>query len=178
MYAAMSSMSVWRVESADASFAALRMHDLRVSLVEGSTAREGALRSALAGSVAADDVAGAAERLVVSTQVDASTDGRTIIVPGRIVGTPPSADVDTLDIRAGRLASDGRAVALEHNFARHYDLPASGTLTLAGAATRPLYRPGARARVLHRHRARRRFRRRVGVRRRLRATADRPDAGR
>ena len=49
----MSSMSVWRVDSADASFAALRMHDLRVSLVEGSTAREGALRSALARSGAA-----------------------------------------------------------------------------------------------------------------------------
>ena len=39
MYAAMSSMSAWRVDSADASFAALRMHDLRVALVEGTTAR-------------------------------------------------------------------------------------------------------------------------------------------
>jgi putative ABC transport system permease protein len=89
MYAAMSSMSVWRVDSADSSFAALHMHDLRVSLVEGSTTRKGALRSALAGSGAVDDVVAAAERLVVSTQVDASIGGRTIIVPGRIVGTPP-----------------------------------------------------------------------------------------
>ena len=47
MYSAMSSMSVWRVRSADASFAALRMHDLRASLVEGSTAPEGTLRHAL-----------------------------------------------------------------------------------------------------------------------------------
>jgi putative ABC transport system permease protein len=133
MYAAMSSMSVWRVDSADSSFAALHMHDLRVSLVEGSTTRKGALRSALAGSGAVDDVVAAAERLVVSTQVDASIGGRTIIVPGRIVGTPPGADVDTLDMRTGRLATDGRAVALEHNFARHYDLPSSGTVTLAGA---------------------------------------------
>jgi putative ABC transport system permease protein len=132
MYAAMSSMSVWRVDSADASFAALRMHDLRVSLVEGSTAPEGALRSALARSGARGDVAAAAERLVVSTQVDASSGGRTIIVPGRIVGTPPDAGVDKLDIRAGRQVPD-RGVALEYNFARHYDLPASGTLTLAGA---------------------------------------------
>ena len=105
----MSSMSVWRVDSADRSFAALRMHDLRVTLVEGSTAREGALRSALAGSDAADDVAAAAERLVVPTQVDASTDGRTIIVPGRIVGTPPGADVDTLDIARGPAARDAGA---------------------------------------------------------------------
>ena len=131
MYAAMSSMSIWRVDSADSSFAALRMHDLRVSLVEGGTAREGALRAALDGSGARDAVAAAGERLVVSTQVDASTHGRTIIVPGRIVGTAPGADVDTLHFRAGRPPGDG-AVALEHNFARHYDLPPSGALTLAG----------------------------------------------
>jgi putative ABC transport system permease protein len=131
MYAAMSSMSAWRVDSADASFAALRMHDLRVSLVEGSTVREGALRSALAGSAARGDVEAAAERLVVSTQVDASTGGRTIIVPGRIVGTPPGAGVDTLAVRSGRHATGG-TVALEHNFARHYNLTASGRLTLAG----------------------------------------------
>src|SRR5512145_2937533 len=70
MYASMSSMSVWRVDSADASFAALRMHDLRVSLVEDGTAREGALLAALEGSDARDAVAAAGERLVVSTQVD------------------------------------------------------------------------------------------------------------
>ncbi|HSD80747.1 MAG TPA: FtsX-like permease family protein [Solirubrobacteraceae bacterium] len=136
MYTAMSSMAVWRVESADGSFAALRMHDLRVTLVEGSTAREGALRSALARSGAGGDVAAAAERLAVSTQVDASTRGRSIIVPGRIVGAPAGAQVDTLSVRAGRLpaapASGRPAVALERNFARHYDLPPSGTLTLAG----------------------------------------------
>ena len=136
MYAAMSSMSVWRVDSADASFAALRMHDLRVTLVEGSTAAEGALRSALTRSSARAGVAAAAERLVVSTQVDASTRGRTIIVPGRIVGTPPGADVDTLHAASGRVpaadAGGSPVVALERNFARHYDLPATGALTLAG----------------------------------------------
>jgi putative ABC transport system permease protein len=131
MFAAMSSMSIWRVDSADSSFAALRMHDLRVSLVEGGTAPEGALQAALDGSGARDAVAAAGERLVVSTQVDASTRGRTIIVPGRIVGTAPGADVDTLHLRAGSPPDDG-AVALEHNFARHYDLPPSGALTLAG----------------------------------------------
>jgi putative ABC transport system permease protein len=107
------------------------MHDLRVTLVEGGTAREGALRAALDGSEARDAVAAAGERLVVSTQVDASTRGRTIIVPGRIVGTAPDAGVDTLHFRAGRPPGDD-AVALEHNFARHYDLPPSGALTLAG----------------------------------------------
>jgi putative ABC transport system permease protein len=124
-------MSIWRVDSADSSFEALRMHDLRVSLVEGSTAPEGLMRAALDDSGARGVVAAAGERLVVSTQVDASSDGRTIIVPGRIVGTAPGADVDTLHFRAGRPPAGG-AVALEHNFARHYDLAPSGALTLAG----------------------------------------------
>ena len=131
MYASMSSMSTWRVDSADASFAALRMHDLRMTLAEGSTAREGALRDALVRSGAQGDVAAAAERLVLPTQVDASAGGRAIIVPGRLVGAPADATVDTLDLRSGRLPS-GAAVALEHNFARHYDLPSSGALTLTG----------------------------------------------
>jgi putative ABC transport system permease protein len=137
MYAAMSSMSVWRVDSADASFAASRMHDLRVALVEGSTAPEGVLRSALARSAASRDVTAAAERLVVSTQVNASTPGRTIIVPGRIVGSPATAEIDRLHVRRGRLSEAGGAVALEYNFARHYDLPASGSLTFAGARRAP-----------------------------------------
>ncbi|HET8951601.1 MAG TPA: FtsX-like permease family protein, partial [Solirubrobacteraceae bacterium] len=60
--------------------------------------------------------------------------GRTIIVPGRIVGTAPGARVDLLGLRAGRLptAAARPEVALEHNFGRHYDLPAAGELTLAG----------------------------------------------
>ena len=132
MYAAMSSMSVWRVRSADASFAALGMHDLRVSLVEGSTARQGSLRAALAGSGAQPDVAAASERLVVPTQVDASTRGRTIIVPGRLVGTPRGGRVDLLSLRRGRVPAAGDAVLLEHNFARHYGLPPSGEVKLAG----------------------------------------------
>ena len=131
MYAAMSSMSTWRVDSADASFAELRMHDLRFSLVEGGTAAQGDLRAALAASGAGGEVAAAAERLVVPTQVDASGSGRTVIVPGRIVGTPAGSDVDTLSTRAGRPPAGG-TVALEHNFARHYDLPATGAVTLAG----------------------------------------------
>ncbi|HEY5144718.1 MAG TPA: FtsX-like permease family protein [Solirubrobacteraceae bacterium] len=135
MFAAMSSMAVWRVDSADSSFAALQMHDLRFSLVEGSTAPEGVLRSALARSGARADVAAGAERLVTSTQVDASTRGRTIIVPGRIVGTLPGAAVDMLDVRRGSLPSTGTggpAVALEYNFGRAHSLPAAGALTLAG----------------------------------------------
>jgi putative ABC transport system permease protein len=131
MYAAMSSMSVWRVDSADASFAALRMHDLRVALVEGATAGEGQLIAALPTGAG---IAAASERLVVPTQVDASTPGQTIIVPGRIVGTPARTRVDGLSLERGSAPSTARPeVALEYNFARHYDLPESGALTVAGA---------------------------------------------
>lgn len=137
MYAAMSSMSVWRVRSADASFASLRMHDLRVSLVPGDSVPEGALQAALRHSGARAEVAAAAERLIVPTQVNASIGGRTIIVPGRLVGTSAGSTVDTLKVRKGSLAPSPAAggvpaVALEHNFARHYDLPSSGHLELSG----------------------------------------------
>ena len=44
MYSAMSSMAGWRTASADASFAALRSHDLRVSLVAGSYVNAGRLQ--------------------------------------------------------------------------------------------------------------------------------------
>ena len=47
MYSAMSSMAGWRTASADASFAALRSNDLRVSLVPGSYADAGQLTRAL-----------------------------------------------------------------------------------------------------------------------------------
>src|SRR5690242_13009028 len=87
-YAALGSMSAWRKQSADASFAALGMHDLRVSLAEGSYAPAGVLRRALAGLPDRGAIIGAEERLVVPVQVDTSTGQRTIIVPGRIVGAP------------------------------------------------------------------------------------------
>jgi hypothetical protein len=46
MYSAMSSMAGWRTASADASVAALRCADLRVSLVSGSYANTGQLSAA------------------------------------------------------------------------------------------------------------------------------------
>src|SRR5512144_2565354 len=135
-YAALGSMSSWRRDSADASFAALRMHDLRVSLPEGSTVPAGKLRAAALAAPRRASILAAQERLVIPVQVDASTAGRTIIVPGRVVGAPVAATVDTLHVRRGRplrAADAGRATgALEYAFAKHYDLPASGTLRLTG----------------------------------------------
>jgi putative ABC transport system permease protein len=134
MYSAMSSMAGWRRASADASFSTLRAHDLRVSLAPGSYVPAGTLMRAVNGI---GSVTSAEERLVVPTQVDASTSGRSIIVPGRMVGAPVDASVDRLAIDRGRgltQRDDGRAaVVLERNFAKHYDLPAAGRVTLAGS---------------------------------------------
>ncbi|MHB1567689.1 MAG: FtsX-like permease family protein [Solirubrobacteraceae bacterium] len=136
MYSAMSSMAQWRTASADASFAALRYHDLRVSLVQGSYVQAGRLAAALARIPDRRLVTASEERLVVPTQVDASNANRSIIVPGRIVGMPIRANVDRLATVRGRPlgpADSGRPVVeLERNFAKHYGLPASGTLRLGG----------------------------------------------
>jgi putative ABC transport system permease protein len=136
MYSAMSSMAAWRTASADASFAALRSHDLRVSLVTGSYANAGRLRAALASIPDRGLVSAADERLVVATQVDASHGRQSIIVPGRIVGMSVDPSVDRLATVRGRAlqpADNRRAVVeLERNFAKHYALSAAGNLRLAG----------------------------------------------
>ena len=128
MYSAMSSMSAWRVDSADASFALLRSHDLRVALAEGTFVDAGRLRRA-ARPVAG--VAAAEERLVLATQVDASDRGRTVIVPGRIVGAAADA-VDRVSIATGRAPAGPAEVLLEQTFAEHHGLPHAGSLRLAG----------------------------------------------
>jgi putative ABC transport system permease protein len=136
MYSAMSSMAGWRTASADASFAALRSHDLRVSLVSGSYANAGELSAALAGIADRGLVAAAQERLVVPIQVDALSGSRSVIVPGRIVGSPVQSSVDRLATVRGRglrPADEGRPVVeLERNFAKHYALPKAGSLRLTG----------------------------------------------
>ena len=131
MYSAMSSMARWRLASADDSYALLRMHDLRVSLAEGSFVDAGSLSAALDSTGV--PVAAAEERLVVPTQIEASARGKSTIVPGRIVGARARANVDRVAVESGSLR-DGR-VALERNFANHYDLPAAGRLRLAGGRT-------------------------------------------
>lgn len=128
------STTVWRIRSNDASFELLRMHDLRLSLPVGTTAPQGALRAALDSTAHAGDVAAAVERLRVPTQVDASAAGKTVVVPGELVGTAVGrTGVDELYAYEGRALrpDDTRAAMVEANFARAYDLPAAGTLRLS-----------------------------------------------
>ena len=136
LYASLGSSKQWRLATNDASYDALAAHDLRVTLPEGSSVERGALLALLA-DLRPGSVAGAQERLVLPTQVDASDmAGTTVLVPGRVVGMATSPSVDQLQITKGRAftgADSSRTVALvENNFATFYDLPASGRITIAG----------------------------------------------
>jgi putative ABC transport system permease protein len=138
-YAALLSTSAWRTRSNDASFALLKVHDLRVALAPGSTVPEGSLLSLVRRLPHAAEVAGARERLIVPTQM-AGPKG--VLAPGELVGTGPGPGpaVDGVHVAAGRgLPSEGSgtsgrvpAVVLDLAFARQNGLPDSGMLRVAG----------------------------------------------
>jgi putative ABC transport system permease protein len=136
LFATLGAMKQWRIDSADASFAALQAHDLRAELPSGSYARAGEL------SDAAQDVRAvrvAEERLVLPAQLTVPRHGGPLRVAGRVVGGA-AADVDRLAVRRGRVPSReeaGRAVAvLEAGFGEKQGLPATGTLRVGSRAVR------------------------------------------
>jgi putative ABC transport system permease protein len=135
-YAGLSNVTRWRTNSTDEGYEQLAMYDLRVRLAEASTVNEGALLEAARGLTNLEQ---AEERLIADIQVDASTGDRTILVPGTIYGTRSGEGLPAVNgfaIPAGRglLEADrGQPVALlEHHFAKHYNLPAEGSLRLGG----------------------------------------------
>jgi len=133
-YSGLASTAAWRRASYDASYRAVGMFDLRLTLAGDSYVRRGQLLAIVRSLAHADWVAGADERLVGPAQVDASRPGRTILVPGRIVGLPVGAGVARVAVVEGRglrPGDAGRPVALlDAHFARHYGLPARGALVL------------------------------------------------
>ena len=141
VYSALGSTSTWRRDSNESSFELTGMYDIRVRAVEGASADEGALLAALQLLPDPSVIAMAEERLIVATQVDASTADRSILVPGRLIGMDVRSGrprmmipfVDSDDGRQLTLADDGRPVAvLERNFAEFYDLSAGRTVRLSG----------------------------------------------
>ena len=141
MSAGIGSMTAWRQESYDKSYALLAAHDLRVQLAEGSSVPRGALLDAVSGF---DGLAAAEERLIAPTQVDASHGDETILVPGRLIGvdvTQRGPRVDALYVTAGRALGPADvttpAAVLESHFADHYGLPPSGTVDLPGGVRLP-----------------------------------------
>lgn len=139
MFTGLGSMGAWRTASNDASFAALRVHDVRVALADGADVERGELRRAVAASPVGDRVAEAEERLIAAGQVEVATPDGPVVVPASVVGVPARAEglaVDALDASAGRLlrptdAAAGR-VMLDTGFADAVGIPPTGTVLVGG----------------------------------------------
>lgn len=139
IYSGLSSTSEWRRVSYDASFERLHMYDLHVGLAEGAFVDAAALVETARSIPSARAIEAVEPRLITTTQVDASTDGETILVPGRIVGVnlaDGGPDVNGVSAEKGRTlrASDaGRDVAvLDVHFADHYGLRDRGRIKVSG----------------------------------------------
>jgi len=139
MFAGLGSMESWRIGSNDASFSLLRYHDLRVSLAEGSFVEQGTLREAATDAAGESSVEAVDERLIVPSQVDASSDGDAVLVPGRLIGMSVddgTSRVDGLSVAAGRgLGPDdvGRPTGmLEAGFAEFHGVEETRVIRVAG----------------------------------------------
>lgn len=141
VYAGLGSTAAWRRQSNDESFALLHMYDLRVVAAEGTDAPSGEMAAVLDTLPDPGIVAAAEERLVVDTQVDASTDEEAILVPGRLVGMDladggPHINSTYVAPGQGRSldASDAGqpVVLLEHNFADFYDIEPETIVRVTG----------------------------------------------
>ncbi|MGF1598374.1 MAG: FtsX-like permease family protein [Acidimicrobiales bacterium] len=139
VYAGLGSTAEWRRQSNDASFGALAMHDLRITLSPGTFVEQGALLRSIASIDGVDSVSAVTERLVVDSQLDTGAIGGadSVLVPARLVGMTfqSTRPVDDIWVRDGTAPSgdpgDRRAV-LEAKFADQHSLPIEGTVLVAG----------------------------------------------
>ncbi len=138
-YAGMSSMTEWRRASNTASYDILGMYDLRVEVATGSALPVGSIEAVVASIPHANDVEAVEERLLIPTQVEAAVDGDTALVRGSIIGSdfsdgPPV--VNGYHTFNGRMLTGADAgepvVMIDRPFAQFYDLPATGTIRIAG----------------------------------------------
>ena len=141
VYAGLGSTGEWRQQSNDASFAALEMHDLRLTLSPGTFIEQGQLLGAIESIDDADSVNAAAERLVVDSQVDTGSLGlaESVLVPARLVGMTFGSDrpVDEVWIRDGTAPSadpTDRSAVLEAKFADQHNLPPEGVILVSGGS--------------------------------------------
>ncbi len=138
-YAGLTSNANWRRTSYNASYELLNMYDVRVELATGSYAPEGELSEVLASIDHTEWIEASEERLIVPTQVDASTAEEAILVRGEVIGSGFSGggpDVNGYHAFTGRTLTEADSghpsVMLERNFATFYGLPSSGELDLSG----------------------------------------------
>lgn len=139
-YAGLSSNARWRLATADHNYELLNMYDLRVRLAEGSQVPEGSLIGALSDIEHSEWILDVEERLVVPTQVDASTASKTLLARGALIGvsvdTPGAPTVNAVHPYVGRALAptdQHEPIALiERNFAGFHGLPESATIRIAG----------------------------------------------
>ena len=142
IYSGLSSNSRWRTISYDTSFAKLHMYDLRVALGDGSYVDADALVAAAESIRHARAFRAVEPRLVAPTQVDASTNGTTVLVPGRLVGVDvadggPHVNSVTAQRGRGLRATDAgtRRAVIDYHFAKRYGLPVPDRVKVSGGAT-------------------------------------------
>jgi putative ABC transport system permease protein len=145
-YAGLTSTANWRRQSSAASVELLNMYDARFELAGDSSVPTGALAGAVGTIAHADWIDGVEERLVRPTQVDASTEGETILVPGLMVGADigdgsPLVNSWYVATGSGLSASDAGkpVVLLDYGFVFHNDLAPSGEITVSGGETLEYY---------------------------------------
>jgi putative ABC transport system permease protein len=142
LYSGLSSTGAWRQVSYDASFAELHMYDLRVILSKGSYVGASELVDVARSIPSASSLDAVEPRLIEQTQVDASIGGRTILVPGRLVGVDVDdggPQVNGVSAKRGRTlrASDAgrRRAVIDYHFANRYDLPVPDRVRVSGDTT-------------------------------------------
>ena len=141
-YAGLTSTAEWRRVSYDLNYEQLAMYDLRVDLATGSYLTEGELAAVVAGPASSGQIAGVEERLIIPTQIDASTTDETVLVRGEITGSDFSEggpEVNSHFAHTGRLLTENDAgqprVMVERSFARFYQLADTGTIGVSGDRT-------------------------------------------
>ena len=142
LFSALDGTAAWRYATNDASFGATGMYDLRVKSTAGLDTAQGEMLAVLDRVADTGEIIDAEERLVVDTQVDASTNTESIRVPGRIVGLDLTDNGPALTSVAvnghGRTLTEtdtGTSTAvLERNFAEYYGLSAPQRVTIGGGA--------------------------------------------
>jgi putative ABC transport system permease protein len=141
-YAGLISSVDWREQSADASFDALNMYDLRIKLATGSYVPEGSLTAALATIEDAGAIEAGEERLISTIQVRVDAESETVIGVGPLVGVDVSEggpEVAGISISSGRALTEADAgqgvVLISESFGNYNNLPAAGALTIGGNRT-------------------------------------------
>jgi putative ABC transport system permease protein len=140
-FAGLGGLQQWRERAADRSLAALRAHDIRVDLPEGTSVPSGQLSAALA-RLPAGAIGAFEERLVAPSQIEARYRGGTVLAPARLIGIPAQRGaqaVDRLYIRQGRglVAGTAAQAVLDWNFAHHFGLAPRGSVRIGGLGSVP-----------------------------------------